>query len=175
MNKQLATAPPRARAALQNKRDNLQGQIELNSAILDSVGKMLNFIESGNETSGEGLQGNIDQLARSVPEVFGPTSNQKTETKPAAQAAPTTNQPASPRSSGLIGEAGALYTEMRSIRDIDQLANETQNVRDIADSLRQPLRDAMKATIQQSHDLENQAQSAGSNAAQTAHSPDRRT
>jgi small-conductance mechanosensitive channel len=168
VNKQLATAPPRARAVLQNQRDNLQGQIELNSAILDSVGKMLNFIESGNETSGEGLQGNIDRLARSVPEVFGPTKNQKTETKPAAQAAPTTNQSASPSSSGLIGEAGALYTEMRSIRDIDQLANETQNVRDIANSLRQPLRDAMKATIQQSKDLENQAQAAGSNSAQTA-------
>ncbi len=31
VNKQLATAPPRARAALQNQRDNLQGQIGLNS------------------------------------------------------------------------------------------------------------------------------------------------
>jgi len=171
VNKQLATAPPRARAALQNQRDNLQGEIELNSAILDSVGKMLNFIESGNESSGEGLQGNIDALARSIPEVFSTTtSNQKTENKPAAQVTPAANrtQAASPSSSGLIGEAGALYTEMRSIRDIDQLANETQNVRDIADSLRQPLRDAMKATIQQSKDLENQAQAAGSNPTQTA-------
>jgi small-conductance mechanosensitive channel len=167
-NKRLATAPPRARAALQNQRDNLQGEIELNSAILDSVGKMLNFMESSNGTSGEGLQGSIDQLARSIPEVFSITSNQKTETKPSAQPAPATNQPAPSRSSGLIGEAGALYSEMRSIRDIDQLATETQNVRDIADSLRQPLRDAMKATIQQSNDLEKQAQSAGSSSAQAA-------
>ncbi len=171
VNKQLATAPPRARAALQNQRDNLQGQIELNSAILDSVGKLLTFIENGNDTPGEGLQGSINALARSVPEVFSlaPT-NQKAENKPAAQVTPaaTQTQAAAPRSSGLIGEAGALYTEMRSIRDIDQLANETQNVRDIADSLRQPLRDAMKATIQQSTALESQPQASGANPTQTA-------
>ena len=169
VNKQLATAPPRARAALENQRDNLQGQIEVNSAILDSVGKLLTFIENGNDTPGEGLQGSIDALARSVPEVFSiaPT-NQKTESKPAAQVTPAAaqTQAAAPRSSGLIGEAGALYTEMTSIREIDQLANETQNLRDIADALRQPLRNAMKATLQQSTALENQAQAAGSNPTQ---------
>jgi small-conductance mechanosensitive channel len=168
VNKQLATAPPRGRAALQNQRDNLQGQIEVNSAILDSVGKLLTFIENGNDTPAEGLQGSIDALARSVPEVFSiaPT-NQKAENKPAVQTPPAASQTqtAAPRSSGLIGEAGALYTEMSSIREIDQLANETQNLRDIADALRQPLRNAMKATIQQSTALENQAQAAGSNPA----------
>ncbi len=171
VNKQLATAPPRARPALQNQRDNLQGQIELNSAILDSVGKLLTFIENGNDTPAAGLQGSIDALARSVPEIFSlaPT-NQKTENKPAAQVAPAASQTqaATSKSSGLIGEAGALYTEMTSLREIDQLVNETQNVRDIADALRQPLRSAMKATIQQSKDLENQTQAAGSNSAQAA-------
>src|SRR6201984_1529973 len=171
VNKQLVTAPPRARAALQNQRDNLQGQIELNSAILDSVGKLLTFIENGNDTPGEGLQGSINALARSVPEVFSlaPT-NQKAENKPAAQVTPaaTQTQAAAPRSNGLIGEAGALYTEMTSLREIDQLANETQNLRDIADALRQPLRNAMKATIQQSTALQNQAQASGSNPAAPA-------
>jgi small-conductance mechanosensitive channel len=171
VNKQLATAPSRARAALQNQRDNLQGQIEVNSAILDSVGKLLTFIENGNDTPAEGLQGSIDALARSVPEVFSiaPTT-QKTETKPAAQVTPAASQTqaTAPRSSGLIGEAGALYTEMTSLREIDQLANETQNLRDIADALRQPLRNAMRATIQQSTALENQAQAAGSNPAPAA-------
>jgi small-conductance mechanosensitive channel len=171
VNKQLATAPSRARAALQNQRDNLQGQIEVNSAILDSVGKLLTFIENGNDTPAEGLQGSIDALARSVPEVFSiaPTT-QKTENKPAAQVTPAASQTqaAAPRSSGLIGEAGALYTEMTSLREIDQLANETQNLRDIADALRQPLRNAMRATIQQSTALENQAQAAGLNPAPTA-------
>ena len=57
---------------------------------------------------------------------------------------------------------------MTSIREIDQLANETQNLRDIADALRQPLRNAMKATIQQSTALENQTQASGANSAQAA-------
>ena len=171
VNKQLATAPSRARPALQNQRDNLQGQIELNSAILDSVGKLLTFIEKGDDTPAAGLQGSIDALARSVPEIFSlaPTT-QKTENKPAAQPAPAASQTqaAASKSSGLIGEAGALYTEMTSVREIDQLASETQNLRDIADALRQPLRNAMKATIQQSTALENQTQASGSNPAQGA-------
>jgi small-conductance mechanosensitive channel len=171
VNKQLATAPARSKAALQNQRDNLQGEIELNSAILDSVGKLLTFIENGNDTPAEGLQGSIDALARSVPEVFSlaPTT-QKTENKPAAQTTPAASQTqsAAQRSSGLIGEAGALHTEMTSLREIDQLASETQNLRGIADALRQPLRNAMKATIQQSTALENQTQAAGSNPAQAA-------
>ena len=171
VNKQLATAPSRARPALQNQRDNLQGQIELNSAILDSVGKLLTFIEKGDDTPAAGLQGSIDALARSVPEIFSLAPiNQKTENKPAAQVAPAASQTqaAASKSSGLIGEAGALYTEMTSLREIDQLANETQNLRDIADALRQPLRNAMKATIQQSTALENQAQAATSNPAAAA-------
>ena len=172
VNKQLATAPPRARAALQTQRDNLQGQIEVSSAILDAVGKLLTFIENGNDTPAEGLQGSIDALARSVPEAFisiAPT-NQKAENKPAAQVTPAASQTqaAAPRSSGLIGEAGALYTEMTSLREIDQLATETQNLRDIADALRQPLRNAMKATIQQSTALENQAKAPGSSPAAPA-------
>jgi small-conductance mechanosensitive channel len=57
---------------------------------------------------------------------------------------------------------------MTSLREIDQLATETQNLRDIADALRQPLRNAMKATIQQSTALENQTQASGSNSAQAA-------
>ncbi len=57
---------------------------------------------------------------------------------------------------------------MTSLREIDQLATETQNLRDIADALRQPLRNAMKATIQQSTALQNQAQASGSNPAAPA-------
>lgn len=161
VNKQLASAPARTRRSLENQRDNLQGEIELNSAILDSVGKLLAFIQSGNETTAEGLQGSIDQLAHSLPEVFGSATDQKTDGKAPAQAAAPSTQAAPTRSSGLVGQAMALYAQMRSIREIDQLTTETATLRDTADSLRKPLRDAMKATIQQSTALENQAQAAG--------------
>src|SRR3984893_14353471 len=101
--------------------------------------------------------------------VFSPPTP-RPKTSPAAHAPPAAPQTpaAAPRSSGLVGEAGALYTEMTSLREIDQLATETQNLRDIADALRQPLRNAMKATIQQSTALQNQAQASGSNPAAPA-------
>ena len=93
VNKQLATAPPRARPALQNQRDNLQGQIELNSAILDSVGKLLTFIEKGNDTPAEGLQGSIDALARSVPGNFQPRPYQPKDRKQASRAGRSRREP----------------------------------------------------------------------------------
>ncbi|MGA8142541.1 MAG: hypothetical protein WB987_01475 [Candidatus Acidiferrales bacterium] len=163
VNKQLATASGRKKKALLIQRNNLQGQADLNSAILDSVGKMATFIESGAESTGEGLQGNIDQLARSIPDVFGTAGDQKSQVKSATPAVATA--PAS-SSGGLVGQATALYAQMRSMHDIDQLAAETQYVRDNADSLRQPLRDAIKATIQQSTELENQTQASSSAASQ---------
>jgi small-conductance mechanosensitive channel len=163
VNKQLASAPARARKNLMARRDTLQGEIDLNNAILDSVAKMLNFMEGGNDSSSEGLLGNINQLAHSVPEIFGAPGDQKSQAKPAA---PAVNQAPASNSSGLIGQATLLYGQMRTIHEIDQLADETEGVRNTADALRQPLREAIRATIQQSNDLEKQAQAPGANPSQ---------
>jgi len=164
VTKQLASASARTKKNLAIQRDRLQGEIDLNNAILDSVSKMLTFIEAGNDSTSEGLQGNINQLARSLPEIFGSGSSDKNQPK---QTAPTANQAPASSSTGLIGQATSLYTQMRSIHEIDQLSNETKIVRDAADELRKPLRDALKATIQQSTQVENQTQGANASQAQS--------
>lgn len=154
VNAQIAKAPPARRNNLISQRDALQGQLELQKAVLDAVQKMAAFVETNGEIAG-GLEGGINQLARSVPEVLGsPASPQKAVSTPAPT--PATAKPSLANSGGLISEAITLYDYMSAERQIDGLAEETVYTRNVADRLRTPLRAALRATIQLSQKLGNQ-------------------
>jgi len=151
LNSQIAKTPARRKATPIAQRDALQGQLDLQKALLDAIQKMAAFVETNGEISG-GLEGGINQLARSIPDVLGPNvAPQKTTT--------TTPAPAKPslaNSGGLISEAMTLYSYLSTVRAIDGLIKETDDTRDVADRLRAPLRDALRATIQQSQKPANQ-------------------
>ncbi|MGA9568455.1 MAG: mechanosensitive ion channel family protein [Candidatus Acidiferrales bacterium] len=150
LNKKLATAPPGKRQSLAAQRDSLQGEIALDQATQDAVQKLATFAESSEESGVGGFSGSINDLARTVPEVLGDANAQKAAAKPAAA------QPTISKSSGLIGQALTLYTELRTMHNIDQLANETARVRDDAAALRKPMRDTLAATIQHGRNLTSQ-------------------
>lgn len=149
---QIEKAPARKRASLISERDALQGQLDLQKALLDAVQKMSSFIETNGEIAG-GLEGSINQLARSIPEVLGTnTPAQKTTTTPT----PASTKPTLANSGGLISEAITLYDYMSAVHQIDGLVKQTQYIHDVADRLRTPLRDALRATIQQSQQMATQ-------------------
>ncbi|HXN26329.1 MAG TPA: hypothetical protein VN902_04360 [Candidatus Acidoferrales bacterium] len=150
LNKQIETAPRSKRQTLTAQRDSLQAEIALDQATQDAVQKLATFVENSEEAGVGGFAGSVNDLARTVPEVLGDASAQKAAAKPAA--AP----PAIANSSGLIGHCLTLYTELRTIHNIDQLANETERVHDNASALRKPMRDALSATIQRGRDLTTQ-------------------
>ena len=153
LKKQISSASRKNRDALVQQEQALEGKLALDKATLDAVEKMKNFLENTN-TGGTGLEGSINDLARSVPEVFGTVGSAKNDTPvPAASAAA-----ASPAktSSGLIGELMMLYGQMENIRAADQLLDETESVRKIASDLREPLRKQLLATLQSGKDLANQ-------------------
>src|SRR3984893_5443402 len=148
LNSQIQKTPSRRRDTLISQRDALQGQLELQKALLDVVQKMAAFVETNGEISG-GLEGDINQLARSIPEVLGPSASpQKPVTQPA--------KPSLANSGGLISDAISLYSYLSTVHQIDGIIKETDYTRDIADHLRTPLRDALRATIQRSQKLAGQ-------------------
>ncbi|MGB2606014.1 MAG: hypothetical protein WBC78_20585, partial [Candidatus Sulfotelmatobacter sp.] len=154
VNAQIAKAQPARRNNLISQRDALQGQLDLQKAVLDAVQKMAAFVETNGEIAG-GLEGGINQLARSVPEVIGsPASPQKAAATPAPT--PANAKPSLANSGGLISEAITLYDYMSAERQIDGLVEETGYARNVADRLRRPLRDALRATIQLSQKMGNQ-------------------
>ncbi len=150
LNKKIATAPQSKRQSLTAQRDSLQAEIALDQATLDAVQKLATFVESNEESGFGGFSGSINDLARTVPEILGDANAQRTAAKPAAA------QPSISKSSGLIGQALTLYTELRTMHNIDQLANETARMHDNAAALRKPMRDTLAATIQHGRNLTSQ-------------------
>jgi small-conductance mechanosensitive channel len=150
VNKQLASAPRSKRQALLAQRDRLQGRLSLDKAVQDAVQKMAAFAEESTDTVSEGLEGSINQLARSVPEVFA----KKNAPKAPAKANGSSSALAS--SSGLIGQAMTLLGRVRTIHDIDQMIKETDRVRQDAENLRKPLHQALAGIIRRAQDPANQ-------------------
>jgi len=150
LNKQIETAPPSKRLSLTAQRDSLQGEIALDQATQDAVQKLASFVESSEESGVGGFTGSINDLARTVPEILGDANSQKAAAKPAA------TQPTISKSSGLIGHCLTLYTELRTMHNIDEMANETERVRQNAAALRKPMRDTLASTIKRGRDLTTQ-------------------
>ena len=150
LNKQIDAASGKKKEALTDQREKVQGDLELNKAMQDAVQRMTTFLVNTNESSTKGLQGNINDLARSIPEVLGTATAQSAAAKAAANA-----QTLTPSARGLAGEAKAVYDEMRSIHQIDQLVKETASLRDIATEIQKPLRAELSATVQKGRQMSN--------------------
>jgi small-conductance mechanosensitive channel len=156
LDAQIAKALAARRPNLVSQRDTLQSQLDLQKSLLDAIQKMASFVETNGEIAG-GLEGSVNQLGRSIPEVLGSSSStsassQKTGVTPA----PTPAKPSLANSGGLISQAMTLYDYMSAVHQIDDVIKATDYTRDLADHLRAPLRDALRATIHQSQQLANQ-------------------
>jgi small-conductance mechanosensitive channel len=156
IDKQIASAPKNKRDALAAQKQALEGELNLDNAVQEVIQKRAAFMESGNDTGAEGLDGRINQLAHSVPGVFATVNDQK----PGAQAKPTPPSEASKQSpSGLVSQAIALYDAITSVHQIDLLNEQTGGLRQTVNDLRQPLRDSLVADIKKGRDLTDQASS----------------
>jgi len=138
------------RAGLSSRREALESELDLQKALLEAVNKMATFVEANGEGA-SGLEGEINQLARSIPEVLGTTSGQE---KPVTAAAPA--KPGLANSGGLISQLVTLYDYMTAVHRIGGLMDETRRLKDVVDQLRAPMRAALRSTIQESQNLSNQ-------------------
>ncbi|HUE43047.1 MAG TPA: hypothetical protein VMP12_05760 [Candidatus Sulfotelmatobacter sp.] len=171
VNKQLASAPRGKQKDLLAQRDRLQGLLTLDKALQDTIQKMASFVGGATEGA-EGLEGSIDELAHSVPEVLGDENNKKSGTAVAAATTVAAAKPApAASSSGLIGQSLALFDQMQTMHQLDQMADATSKMRATADDLRKPLRDTLVATIKRGRDLANQAQAPTTGGGSTASAP----
>jgi small-conductance mechanosensitive channel len=150
LDEQMTRASSAKRRSLGSQRDALESEVELQKALLEAIQKMATFVETNGEISG-GLEGEVNQLARSIPEVLGSSANSQKNTPNSTSA-----KPSLANSGGLISEAMTLYDYMSAMHQIDGLGRDTDQTRDIADQLRTPLRNAMRETMQQSQQLAKQ-------------------
>lgn len=149
VNTQLGKARGTKRNMLLSQRDALQGELELQKALLEAIQKMASFVESNGEP-GHGLEADINRLAQSIPEVVNRTNQPP-------QASKTTPKIAFATSGGLISQAMTLYDYMSAIRQIDNVIKETAYTHNIVDQLRVPLRSALRATIARGEEMASQS------------------
>ncbi|HLZ43573.1 MAG TPA: hypothetical protein VKQ11_21585 [Candidatus Sulfotelmatobacter sp.] len=153
LNAQITKARGSKKDPLISQRDALAGELELQKALLDAIQKMMSFVETNGETVG-GLEGSINQLAKTIPEVLGPTTAAPAKTNAPAPA--TASKSTLANSGGLVADAMTVYDYVRAVHQIDQVIRETNYTVEIADHMRNPLRSALRATIQHSEAMANQ-------------------
>ncbi len=161
LNKRLSAAHGKTRENLVSQRDALEGKLELEKALRDALAKISSVV---NENMKSGLAGKINELKQSVPELASssPGNNAKA-------AAPAASKATRANSSGLIGQAAILFSQMGDMRDIQGLMSETRQLRDTAEQVRSPLRDALKTLMHQGREAADKPLSADPAEREAAH------
>ncbi len=160
LNQQIARAPKAKREQLMAQKESAQGELDLRNAMHQTLEQVTQFISTNGEAGKGGLEGSINELRRSVPELSG-TGAGKTVAKP-----PTTTVSTPTSNGGLIGEVVGLYDQLQGMHQISQMIQETAHVRDAANRLHNPLVATLRATIQQGQQLADQAAKAPAQAGQ---------
>jgi small-conductance mechanosensitive channel len=149
LNQQISGARKAQLQDLTAQKERAQGELDLNKAMQQTFAQMSEFMSTNGTSGAGGLEGSINELQRSVPEL----ATGKTEVKP-----PSTPV-AMPASTGLIGEVVQLYEQLNSMHQISLMMAETAHVKDVASKLRSPLQATLRATIQQGQQLAGQSSS----------------
>jgi small-conductance mechanosensitive channel len=148
LNEQISGARKAKLQDLLAQKERAEGELDLDKAMQQTFEQMSQFMNTNSGSGTGGLEGSINELQRSVPELT--SAGAKTEVKP-----PSTPV-AMPASTGLIGEVVQLYEQLESMHQISLMMAETGHVKDVASRLRSPLQATLRATIQQGQQLANQ-------------------
>lgn len=144
LEKQLNTARPRDIPALQQQREEVQGQLELQTAIKDALGKITGMSGISGET---GFTAQIGQLERSAPGLA--------TGKPATVSPPLESLSAA-RSAGVTSQAQVLFSLLGTRRSIEVLTRQAKDLRQQASELHTPLINTLRKTIAQGQTLAQQ-------------------
>jgi len=146
LNAQIPKAAGKKRAELTSQRDALQEQLEFDKSLQEAVQKLATFM---NESAGKagGLQIQIDDLKKSVPDVFAQVAAK------GAPAAAASARPAASPGAGLFSQAAILLSSLGDLRAIDRLIDGAGRVIAMARQVQTPLRARLRATIQQGRSL----------------------
>ena len=151
LNQQIAKASGKERDQLTAQRDALGGELDLEKTIQDALQK-ISSVSTSPEAGGGTLAAQINQLKQSVPEVF---ATKKESTVFSGQSSKSSRA----ENSGLFGKTSILFGQMREIHNINLVIAETSRLRSTAEKLDAPLRERIKALVQQGRSIVNQPSS----------------
>ncbi len=144
VDEQLERARPKQVEALRNQREQVEGELELNAAMTDALGKIVAM----SDTQGRaGLGGDIERLQRTAPEL----ADDKTKVVPAPL-----ESLSGAKSAGVSSQATVLFQLLGTRHSIDQWLQETDALHQEALGLRTPLTNIVRSTVQKGQELSQQ-------------------
>jgi len=158
LRQKLESVPPRQRKDLDSRISETQSELALLQARRDAIRSLLQFIGGAAEPGGTPAQ--IDALERSVPAAFGSDSAQNTNNSNSgvsAALAAASSRPLEP--SGIWGTLRELFRISGKLRAIDDSIKQTNQLSESVKQLQGPLRDRLKAMVQQSDAIVKQPDS----------------
>jgi small-conductance mechanosensitive channel len=139
--RQIESAPARHKAAIEQQRKQVAGQLELQTAMGEAIGKIAGMAGASNDNS---FGAQIDRLQRSAPGLAAG--------KPIT-VVPELESLSEAQSSGVTSQARVLFQLLGAKEDIDKLLNEVTSLHQQALALRTPLISLLKNTMAQGQAL----------------------
>jgi small-conductance mechanosensitive channel len=155
LDKQILTAKAKQLPALRQMDEQVEGQVELQKAMLDALTKVASMAQAQTST---GLTGDIQRLLRAAPELS--TINAKQSVPPALESL------ASERDSGVSTQAVNLLQLLSTRKGIDDKVGEIDVLIKQATSMREPVVNLLKSTIAQGDAAMQSAPEPGTTSAQ---------
>jgi small-conductance mechanosensitive channel len=142
IDRRISAAPAEERAGLLARRQLLQAEIDLNTALVDAMGKTASlFANSGQTSATSSLADRVAARQQSVPELFDARGNAQAPKRPPAP------QPPAP-SEGLVNRSVELFSLIRYRRSIDALIPATDDLKKTDDAVAQPIAAELRAVLQ---------------------------
>ena len=142
LDKQITTAKAKDLPALRQRDEQLEGQLELQKAMLDALGKVASMADAQTAT---GLAGEVARLLRAAPELGTTTAHQTLAT-------PSLESLSADRSAGVSSQAIALFQLLSTRREIENRLRALDELHKQATDVRTPILKLLKSTIQQGDD-----------------------
>ena len=147
----LSHASASKKAALQAQVAELESEIGLIQARLDALQGMLDFVSASNSgVTGVGLRSQIEELARSVPAAISkPQGSNARETDQSPSSAAGAVLSRKPEPAGIWGVLADLIHLSSKLHTLDDEVHGTDDLKQSAAALRQPILDQLRALIRQ--------------------------
>lgn len=141
LNQQMQKAKPAEVPTLQLELEQIEGALQLNAAMSDALGKIVEMSDSQGQA---GLAGAIQQLQHTAPEL--------TDTKAKVVPAPLESLSAA-RSAGVTSQASVMFQLLKTRAALDQWIHDTDALHDQTLALRTPIVNILRSTISRGQDM----------------------
>jgi small-conductance mechanosensitive channel len=154
VRKKLSAATGARRTLIQSQIDELQSELGLLQARRDALQGMVEFVNtSSSGGKGAGLRAQIEELARSVPEVFNHGQGNQSDSTTHSSSSENSMVGARPQPSGIWGLSADLIHLSGKKHTLQDEISATENLKKNAQELRAPLINYLRSLISQGDQL----------------------